>query len=185
MTLIKIIMAKVILIGGEPATGKTSIMREVKSGFGTCVNFKYGLVRGENTNGIYFIGVFDGDKFEGTDKLSMAVQGDFIDFVKNYLREDDVVILEGDRLFTKSLIEELKPEIIIIECDDDVLEKRHKIRKDSQSETFLTGRRTKINNIKQAYKHRILNNNNEDDFWVCINEIKHTLDDFARTRRVP
>ena len=169
-------MVKVIMIGGEPAVGKTSIMREVRRSYPERLNFKYGLLRGEVFDkDLYFIGVFDGDKFEGTDKLSMAVQEDFITFVKNL--STGLVVLEGDRLFNKSVIKELNPCVIIISVDDDVLNERHLVRKDNQTKTFIKSRKTKIHNIKQIIQPIVLTNNNELDFEVCVSKIKQLIDD--------
>lgn len=137
---------RVIAIGGEPATGKTTLVREFKSNYPTAP-FKFGQVRGEynKESNLYFIGVFDGSIFEGTDKLSMSVQPDFIKFL-NWC--EGVVIYEGDRLFNQSLFTLEYPFIkVVLTAEEDTLRRRHNLRGDSQTDTFLKSKRTKINNI--------------------------------------
>lgn len=137
---------RVVAVGGEPATGKTTLMREFKN-LHTTTPFKYGQVRGEYNKdlNLYFIGVFDGSTFEGTDRLSMSVQPDFIKFL-NWC--EGVVIYEGDRLFNQSLFTLGFPFVkVVLKGDKDLLDIRHKTRGDSQTETFLKSKRTKINNI--------------------------------------
>jgi broad-specificity NMP kinase len=137
---------RVIAVGGEPATGKTTLMREFKN-LHTTAPFKYGQVKGEYNKdmNLYFIGVFDGSTFEGTDRLSMSVQPDFIKFL-NWC--DGVVIFEGDRLFNQSLFTLEFPFVkVVLRADKETLITRHNKRGDSQTETFLKSKRTKINNI--------------------------------------
>lgn len=167
--------ARVIAIGGEPACGKTTLMRMLKSKYDTSP-FKYGKVKGEYDvlNNVFFIGVFDGSTFEGTDKLSMAVQPDFEDFLENYAT--GVVVFEGDRLFTPSLFEKFLCEIFILTTENDLLDVRHKRRKDNQSETFLKGRKTKITNIMASHACCLLPNNDFEQMEYNINVIKQRID---------
>ena len=91
---------------------------------------------------------YNNDIFCGTDKLSMAVNQDFIKYVKLNKRN---ILFEGDRLFSLNnikLIKELyKTRTIILENDQNTLDNRHKERNDNQSAQFLKGRITKISNI--------------------------------------
>lgn len=138
---------RIIAIGGEPGTGKTTLIKKVKDNYST-IPFKYGLVRGEydKERGIYFIGIYDGSTFEGSDKLSMAVNKDFLKFLE-YLK-DGVVVFEGDRLFNASLfLKEYSFDIYVLTASKSTLEERYKERGSNQTETFLKSRRTKIKNI--------------------------------------
>ena len=76
-------MVKIIAIGGEPATGKTTLVKSILMRFKPLKKFKYGLVQGlyNERLKLYIIGVYDGSIFSGTDKLSMAVQPDFIKLI--------------------------------------------------------------------------------------------------------
>ena len=99
-------MAKIIAVGGVPATGKTTLIKSILNNFKPLTKFKFGLIQGVRSKllRIYVIGVYDNSTFAGTDKLSMACQPDFFKFV-NKLSDNDLVIFEGDRLFNQSLFE--------------------------------------------------------------------------------
>jgi deoxyadenosine/deoxycytidine kinase len=159
---------RIIAIGGEPASGKTTLVRKLMEGY-NLTPFKYGLVRGlyDKEENIYFIGVFDGSTFEGTDKLSMAVQPDFVKFLNN--RDGGVVIFEGDRLFNNKLFTNDLPFVkVILRASKEVIDKRHQERGDNQTERFIGSRNTKINNIMKEHTDYISILNNDDESAVEI-----------------
>jgi uridine kinase len=165
----------VIALGGEPASGKTTLLKSIRKNFPNLVEFKNGLVRGQYCPNslVYFVGVFDDSMFEGTDKLSLSVQPSFVDFVKN--TPNAKIVFEGDRLFNASVFEQLKSVIFILDIDKDVHTQRHSQRGHEQNETFLKGRKTKIANIKSTFTHKILNNNTETDFNINEKQIMEVL----------
>ena len=165
----------VIALGGEPASGKTTLLKRIRKNFPKLVEFKSGLVRGEYcpTSFVYFVGVFDDTMFEGTDKLSLSVQPAFIEFVRN--TPNAKIVFEGDRLFNASVFEQLKSVIFILDIDKDVHAQRHAQRGHEQNETFLKGRKTKIENIKNTFSHKILSNNTETDIYTNEQEIMNVL----------
>ena len=142
---------KCIAIGGVPATGKTTLMRALLSFLKPDATFKYGLLRGyiKKQNNIAILGIYEPEEvFAGTDKLSMAVQPDFDKYRdKNHKH----IIFEGDRLFTKNNLLNLtathETKMVILENIKTVLHERHIARADSQTEKFLKGRHTKLENI--------------------------------------
>lgn len=168
---------KVIYLAGVPASGKTTIFKRIRERlFTTCTDFKSGLCRGIENGQFKMLGMFDGSTFEGTDRLSMAVIDDAIDYIKQL--DNSVVFVEGDRLFNYRFLQAVKASVIIIDAHPDVLHIRHAQRGDEQSETFLKGRRSKIENFAKKYKlKRLYNNTNSDsekitDFIINIAE-KH------------
>ncbi len=165
----------VIALGGEPASGKTTLLKRIRKNFPPLVDFKEGLVRGGYCpiNKVYFVGVFDDTMFEGTDKLSLSVQPSFIDFVRN--TQNAKIVFEGDRLFNASVFEQLKSVIFILDIDKDIHAQRHAQRGHEQNETFLKGRKTKIENIKSTFSHKILNNNTEQDIDINEKQIMNLL----------
>ena len=154
-----------ILLAGVPASGKSTIFREVRDKlFDIQIPFKYKKLRGiRNENGrIQMLGVFDNSKHEGTDKLSMTVIDDALEYIKSLEPGfKKVVLLEGDRLLNERFIEETKAKVIIIEASQYTLLKRHIERKDNQSETFLKRCKTKVSNIQKKYGLQTLQNNTE------------------------
>lgn len=165
---------RIIAIGGEPASGKTTLVRKLMDGY-NLTPFKYGLVRGvyDKTEDVYFIGVFDGSTFEGTDRLSMAVQPHFVKFLNQI--NGGVVIFEGDRLFNNKLFSNDLPFIkVILKVSKDTLEQRHKERGDNQTQRFITSRNTKISNIMKEHDDyiTIVNNDNSNAIEIIKNYIR-------------
>ena len=156
-----------ILLAGVPASGKSTIFREVRDHlFDIQIPFKYKKLRGvRNENGrIQMLGVFDNSKHEGTDKLSMTVIDDALEYIRRLEPGfKKVVLLEGDRLLNERFIEETNAEVIIIEASKYILLKRHIERNDNQSETFLKRCETKVSNIQKKYDLAPLPNNTTEE----------------------
>jgi uridine kinase len=151
---------RIIAIGGEPASGKTTLVKKILKKF-NLKKFKYGFVRGYYVNNIYFIGIYNKDLFSGTDKLSMAVQPHFIKFCNSI--KNSVIVFEGDRLFNQSLFDKLNCKIIIITANEEIKKQRHIDRRDTQTDKFLKAKKTKIKNIKNKNAHTLVYNNNNKD----------------------
>lgn len=159
-----IISKKCIAIGGVPAVGKSTIVGNFFKYNDYWEDYKYKKLRGHFNRelNLFIIGIYGTSVFSGTDRLSMAVNPDFIEFVKKYSNEYNI-LFEGDRLFTLNnllMLEnyyELKTCII---CSDKT-KQRHKERKDNQSDKFIKGRTTKINNILANIKKFTMYDNNE------------------------
>jgi len=162
---------KCVAIGGVPAVGKSTIVTNFLKYNDYWKDYKYKKLRGHYNKelNLFIIGVYGTSVFGGTDKLSMAVQPDFTEFIEKYSKKVNI-LFEGDRLFTYKNIEMLDKhydlETIIIESDK--TKQRHIERKDSQSEVFIKSRTTKINNIIQSIKNYTVYPNNEvgDDKFI-------------------
>lgn len=157
-------MAKrIIAIGGEPASGKSTLMKYILKQYKPLKTFKYGLVRGlyNKENNLYFLGIYDNSVFCGTDKLSMAVQPHFLKLIQKL--PEATFVFEGDRLFNQSLFDQQECEIIVIKVTDQTKSERHKQRNDNQTEQFKKSKKTKIKNILKKNKVTILNNDTEQD----------------------
>lgn len=159
---------KVIYIAGVPASGKSTLFKKIRAClFENATEFREGKCRGiETRDGLFkMLGVFDGSLFEGTDKLSMTVIGDAIDYIKKLYEDADphVVFVEGDRLFNYRFISETKAMLLLLDANEVVLQTRHIERGDTQTETFLKSRRSKVENFIRKYKvPRTWNNTPED-----------------------
>jgi hypothetical protein len=169
-------MVKGVAIGGLPAVGKTTIMKEVRNRFKPFLEFSFGLVRGIRSVGtnIYFIGVFDDSLFEGCDKLSLAVQPELIKWC-DLLPEDSTVVFEGDRLFSLETIKKTNAHVIIVTAMKSIIDGRHIGRMDSQTAKFIKGRDTKINNIKNSVTYDWVSNNTPFELGFCIDFITKAI----------
>lgn len=151
---------KIIGIGGEPATGKTTLVRAFMATYPAASwhHFKVGLVEG-HLNREFRLGVFGtyhGNVFDGTDRLSMAVQPRMKMFLTSAAKtpelRDYTFFFEGDRLFGTDFIQFTKTltsdtVYLILTASDRAKAQRHLERRDGQPETFLKAKATKIRNI--------------------------------------
>jgi len=143
---------KVIAIGGEPGSGKTTLMKEIIKHYQVTPNYDaFKLVPYLQKDNIYILGKYEeGEVFSGTDRMSMAVQPEAIKFLSS-IPSNSVVLFEGDRLFTASFLEHCLDKydlsIIYLSTTKQIREERYKERGSNQNETWLQGRETKISNI--------------------------------------
>lgn len=146
-------MRKLIAVGGQPGTGKTTLFRKFME--------KYTWEKVEPKKmlpalyckelDLYILGKYeDGETFAGTDRLSMAVQPVATEFVKETTSN---ILFEGDRIFNQSFLEmamDLKDvdlQVVYLKVPDATLKQRYADRGSDQSETFLKGRATKYSNL--------------------------------------
>lgn len=160
---------RAIAIGGEPATGKTTLVNKIRSkmklkkaSYKKILNFEI-----SDDNKFIILGKYMGNKFDGTDRLSMAVQP----IAKEFMRENKdrivTVLFEGDRLFNQSFLIFLfticPVACVVLSSSESMKHKRHKDRDDTQTDKFLKGRETKINNICRSFPVIVLNNEGRQD----------------------
>jgi hypothetical protein len=180
-------------MGGEPATGKTTLMFRLISmadDWVTCKPEKLLDAMYSKKLNLYILGKYvnDGNVFQGTDRLSMAVQPDAEKFFSNLAYESNAddhsvnIIFEGDRLFNGKLLDKLCnwfPEsfkVLILTASHDTKEQRHVDRKDDQDDKFKNSRATKISNIMGSlmlmdYIDTMVNENLDDQSKI-IDTIK-------------
>jgi len=167
-------------MGGEPATGKTTVMFKLIS-----MANDWRLVKPQKLLdamyskklNLFILGKYenDGNTFQGTDRLSMAVQPDAIKFFEDQMSyADDVnVIFEGDRLFNGKMLDFLQEKfaddfkVLILTVKKSTLDQRHIDRKDDQDDKFKNSRATKISNIMGSltlmdYIETMINENIDD-----------------------
>ena len=162
-----------ICIGGLPASGKTTLIRELRKKLGTGKSFKFGKLYGVcYNNNVFLLGIYDKKLFSGTDRLSMAVQPDAEKFLEYMSDKEKTIIFEGDRLFNVKFLDQCinrsKCKIYILSAKKEIIETRHIDRKDTQTDKFKKSRHTKITNIFKyffQYKEnlRLLDNNNKKE----------------------
>lgn len=164
---------KIIAIGGEPGTGKTKLMKDMMCDF-TLTPFNYGHLKGmyDEYKKVYFIGVYDGSIFDGTERLSIKANTDFIKFL-DYA--DGIIVFEGDRLFTPKILGMKYPFIkVVLTASNEVKDTRLHLKGNNQPEGFIQRKITKLNNIIKAHPD-VLILNNDGDNKENINIIKNYI----------
>ena len=150
----------IICLIGEPASGKTTLMKSLMSEMGTMELITKPFCH-HRLGKFIVLGKYDKGVFQGTDKLSMAVQPLAVDLVRN--NPEKVILLEGDRLGNLSFFKEVKKyhelHIICIKVDENTKEIRHVTRADKQTSQFKKAKKTKIANIIGAEKCSVYMNN--------------------------
>ena len=144
---------KIIAVGGQPGTGKTTLFRKYMEGK-TWVETNPAklVVANYNTErDLYILGKYEeGEIFAGTDRLSMAVQPPLQEWIASH---NCNILFEGDRVFNQSFLEfcmELPNTdllVVYLKAPKETLEQRYKDRGSDQSEQFLRGRETKYSNL--------------------------------------
>lgn len=166
---------RIIALGGEPASGKSTLMKRIIKAYLPLKTFNYRLVRGlySSKHNTYFIGIYDNSVFCGTDKLSMAVQPDFIKLLD--IKPDATFVFEGDRLFNQSLFDVKDCEIYALQVSEETLQHRHGIRRDNQTDKFKKAKRTKIQNIINNNEVTLMPNNTADESEACYNTLMKAI----------
>jgi broad-specificity NMP kinase len=149
---------KLIAVGGQPGTGKTTLFRAFMQ------NHEWERVEPKKmlpalyckALDLYVLGKYeDGETFAGTDRLSMAVQPIAQCFVTETTSN---ILFEGDRIFNQSFLEfsmglpETDLQVVYLKVPDALLKQRYADRGSDQSETFLKGRATKYSNILSNFE---------------------------------
>ena len=149
---------KIIAVGGQPGTGKTTLFRKfmeekdwIDVSPAKLVNASYNVERD-----LYILGKYEeGETFAGTDRLSMAVQPPLQEWIQTH---NCNILFEGDRIFNQSFLEfamglpNTELQVVYLKTTKEVLEQRYKDRGSDQSEQFLRGRETKYSNLLSNFE---------------------------------
>lgn len=170
---------KVIVIAGEPAVGKSTLMKRVIERIGwsgkeiTSDGFVYTVVGLDKR--VAVLGFYEeGETFGGTDRYAMNIQSKAETALEELAEKHRVLLFEGDRLFNAKFLESLHKrfpmKVFLLEANAEEKEKRHSKRGDSQNKTWLAGRATKLENIlkynnamKNRYRISVLTNETEQE----------------------
>jgi hypothetical protein len=181
-------MIQVIVIGGEPASGKTTLMRALKgeSVQGSFARADGGVnrsIRYELSKQLPFViilGHYSGEANDGTDRMDMAIQPHVIGWLKEINESADhegwTVLFEGDRLFNEKFITQVRGfcrlRLYILRAGIQTIINRHYERNDKQTDKFIQGRRKKYLNIALRYEARIVKHETEADTELIAKEIR-------------
>ena len=149
---------KIIAVGGQPGTGKTTLFRKYMEGKDWIVGEPAKLVSASYNadRDLYILGKYEeGETFAGTDRLSMAVQPPLQEWIASH---NCNILFEGDRVFNQSFLEfcmglpNTDLQVVYLKAPKDLLEQRYKDRGSEQSDQFLRGRETKYSNLLSNFE---------------------------------
>lgn len=149
---------KLIAVGGQPGTGKTTLFRKFMEGkkWIECEPAKLVSAMYNEEMDLYILGKYQvGETFAGTDRLSMAVQPELQKWIQTH---NSNILFEGDRVFNQSFLEfsmnleHTDLQVIYLKTSKEILEQRYKDRGSDQSEQFLKGRETKYSNLLSNFE---------------------------------
>jgi hypothetical protein len=147
---------KVFLLIGDCGSGKTWVMEQVIKQYKLNTLGKIGMFYFHRNDMLMCLGKYDGSKFQGSDKLSMAIMRDVQMFKKHVVKEDFVVVCEGDRFMNDTFIKAMSPNLTIIHITDDGSKGRKK-RKSTQTERQIKSIHTRVSKIAAGAKYQCLN----------------------------
>jgi broad-specificity NMP kinase len=149
---------KLIAVGGQPGTGKTTLFRKFMEGkkWIECDPAKLVSAMYNEEMDLYILGKYqEGETFAGTDRLSMAVQPELQKWIQTH---NCNILFEGDRVFNQSFLEfamglpQTDLQIVYLKAPKEILEQRYVDRGSDQSEQFLRGRETKYSNLLSNFE---------------------------------
>jgi len=147
----------IFLIGGTPCSGKSTLIRRLIDRLPEPKDVEpMPLFKCQEHGDILVCGRYpEGETFGGTDRLSYGAIPHFREFVDGVNIGYKHTIIEGDRFFRAQDIEWVLDthvsEVYILTVDPVEELKRHLKRKDTQTEKWLEGRRSQINNIQKNF----------------------------------
>ena len=145
----------IIMIGGVPCSGKSSLTRNILSELGSAEYVEpMKLFPCEQRGNILVVGHYpEGETFGGTDRMSYGAISKFRDFINQEESKHKHIFLEGDRFFRAKdlewLIENHEAKVFILTVSAEEEKRRHLERNDTQTEKWLQGRRSQISNIQK------------------------------------
>ena len=150
--------ANVLAIGGPPASGKTTLMKQI---FAMADDWSEKVQPVKLLDGYYskklntwILGVYEDSvgTFQGTDKLSKSVPPQLVKFVRDNASKPVNILFEGANVVTAKTLGE------VIDCDvnfallrlmvaGSLKQSRHKSRGDKQNDQFKKAKETQIENV--------------------------------------
>jgi molybdopterin-guanine dinucleotide biosynthesis protein len=172
---------KVIVIGGYPGSGKSTIMKgviaELEQQGQKFKRERIGIVSWMESDKVIILGDYSPDeKFPGTDRLPLNVQPDAQRFLLSNKESGKTVVIEGDRLFNDKMLTFLNENgynivLCIVFTAKHLLEARRNKRSE-QNASWRKGRETKVDRIAMTYPvHHHLQNNTKEEQEVSIIEL--------------
>ena len=143
----------IIMIGGIPCSGKTTLMKNIIKDLGSYEFYEpISLFKCQKYKDVLVVGQYpENETFGGTDRLSYGTINKFQEFINQEVTKHKHILIEGDRFYQAKNLEFLLDEhdamVYTLKIQPKEEERRHIKRNDTQSEKWLKGRHSQINNL--------------------------------------
>jgi hypothetical protein len=147
-------MKTIIAIIGAPGTGKSTLMKEWMQNW-EWEHRRDGQLDHYVSGDLIVLGVYpEEETFGGTDKLSMSIAPQVVEFLDN--NEDKIILFEGDRLNSKKFFRTVLDKgwnlkIVPLDVSTEERERRYAERGSDQDPTWLQGRISKVENVVEEF----------------------------------
>jgi hypothetical protein len=151
----------------------------------------FGPMKGRMYGETLVLGVYDGGKFQGTDRLAMNVQPYALAFLRNLHHLSGVrsVLFEGDRLmnlaFLRAAAKAHALGLFVLQASEAAKQLRHIARGDTQTDSWLKGRATKWANLCAQVAHTPLPHETAEDGARALAVVMGALDLTGRHQHQP
>ena len=148
---------RIIGIFGEPASGKTTVMRKFISHLGPGTVHKEGMVVYTVYHGVIVAGIYDDQVFSGTDRLSKGCGPKYREWLTSKADDpqfdDWVFYWEGERFSNYkffNFFQAYGATLYYLQADPATLDARNAGRS-NQSSTWRKGMTTRMRNLRDKY----------------------------------
>ena len=147
-------MKGIIAVIGAPGTGKSTLMKKFMENWEWDYD-RVGQLDHYKSGDLIVLGVYpEGETFGGTDKLSMSIAPQVVEFLDK--NQDKVIIFEGDRLNSKKFFNTVLEKgwnlrIVALDVSQEERERRYAERGSNQDPTWLQGRISKVENVVEEF----------------------------------
>ena len=147
-------MKTIIAIIGAPGTGKSTLMKEWMYNW-EWEQRREGQLDHYVSGDLIVLGVYpEGETFGGTDKLSMSIAPQVVEFLDKH--EDKIILFEGDRLNSKKFFQTVLDKgwnlrIVALDVPQEERERRYAERGSDQDPVWLQGRISKVENVVKEF----------------------------------
>ena len=151
-------MKTVIAVIGAPGTGKSTLMKECMSRW-EWEHHRTGQLDHYVSGDLIVLGVYPDDEvFGGTDKLSMSIAPQVVEFLDN--NQDKIILFEGDRLNSKKFFHQVLDKgwnlrIVALDVSREERDRRYAERGSDQDPTWLQGRISKVENVIKEFGPKV------------------------------